>query len=50
MTNEFVLKIGRGGSRKIAGLGGVFSQAIYEVSYAFASWFLRDIYSFLTYK
>lgn len=47
MTEQFVLKIDRGGSRKIAGLGGVFSQAWYQVSYSFADWFLRDAYSFL---
>jgi hypothetical protein len=50
MTNEFVLKLSRGGSRKIAGMGGVFSQAWYEVSYSFADWFLKDVYSFLAYQ
>jgi hypothetical protein len=50
MTNEFVLKLGKGGSRKIAGLGGVFSQAWYQVTFAFANWYLQDVYSFLTYK
>lgn len=28
----------------------MFSQAIYEVNYAFASWFLQDIHSFMAYK
>lgn len=50
MTEHFVLKQGRGGSRKIAGMGGVFSQAWYQVSFSFADWFLRDAYSFLAYK
>lgn len=45
-----MLKLGRGGSRKVAGLGGVFSQAWYQSTYAFADWFLKDIYSFLAYK
>lgn len=50
MTEEFVLKISRGGSRKIAGLGGVFSQAWYQVTYAFSDWFLKDVYSFLAFS
>lgn len=50
MTEEFVLKLGRGGSRKIAGLGGVFSQAWHQVSFSFADWFLKDAYSFLAYQ
>jgi hypothetical protein len=44
-----VLKLSRGGTRKMAGLGGVFSQAWYQVSYSFADWFLKDVYSFLAY-
>lgn len=50
MTQQFVLKMDRGGSRKIAGLGGVFSQAWYQVTFSFADWFLRDVYSFLAFR
>ncbi len=45
-----MLKKARGGSRKIAGLRGVFSQAWYQSAYGFADWFLKDVYSFLAYK
>lgn len=50
MTYSFVLKSDRDGTRKIAGLGGLFSQSLYQASYQFSEWFLRDIFSFLTYK
>lgn len=36
MTNDFVLKSNKEGTRKIAGLGGLFSQAFYQVTYQFS--------------
>lgn len=50
MTHTFVLKENKNGTRKIAGLGGFFSQSLYQASYQFSEWFFKDIFSFLTYK
>ena len=50
MTNDFVLKQNKGGTRKVAGLGGLFSQGFYQVSYQFSEWFMQDILSFLTFQ
>lgn len=36
MTQEFVLKSSKNGTRKIAGFGAVTSQALYESTQAFS--------------
>ena len=50
MTEDFVLKMNKNGTRKIAGLGGLFSQGLYQSSYQFSEWFLRDIYGWMAYS
>jgi hypothetical protein len=42
-ANEFVLQSKDGGTKKIAGLGGVFSQALYQSFTQFADWILDEL-------
>jgi hypothetical protein len=42
---EFVLQSKDGGTKKIAGLGGVFSQALYESFTQFSDWILQELLS-----
>lgn len=42
-ANEFVLQSSSKGTKQIAGLGGVFSQSLYESFTQFADWILDEL-------
>ena len=46
-TSEFVIKMGKGGSPKNSGIGGVFAQAFYQSFTGFGDWAMEDFLNVL---